>query len=82
VKGAPLSAGLEMQFLQIRTWSWGPDDDFPQATTGTWALEIEFPGGTTSSAGLKNGFLGAAACPETPLGRFLSSLDEPQPLTS
>ncbi len=72
---------LEMRFPRGATWSWGPDDDFPQAMTGTGALENEFPGGTTSSAGLKNGFLGVAACPERPQGRFFGSLDEPQPLT-
>ena len=80
-QAARVSGALEMRFPRGATWSWVPDEDFPQAMTGTGALEIEFPGGTTSSAGLKNAFLGAAACPDRPQGRFFSSLDEPQPLT-
>ena len=92
---ARASGALETDFPQVRTGAWGLDDGFsqtarasgalempfPQVTTGSWALEIEFPGGTTSSAGLKNAFLGAAACPDRPQGRFFSSLDEPQLLT-
>lgn len=50
------SAALEMDFPQVRTWSWGPDDGFPQAARASGALEMRFPRGATWSWGPDDDF--------------------------